>query len=83
MPPICIMTRMTSWPKRDQFVYVSAMISPVTHVALVEVNSASNGLVHCPIREDTGRQSRTVPVRMTRIKLRAMILVGLIRYIHL
>jgi hypothetical protein len=61
---------------------VSAAIRPVTQVALVEVKRASRGDVQEPVLDETGRQSKNIPVRITRIKLRAMILVGLILFIH-
>ncbi len=83
IPPICIMKRMTICPNRDQFENVSAMTSPVTHVALVDVNRASTISVHWPVRDEIGRQSSNVPVRITAIKLSAMIRVGLILNIHL
>ena len=63
IPPICIIKRMTICPNRDQFENVSAMTSPVTHVALVDVNRASTISVHWPVRDEIGRQSSNVPVR--------------------
>ncbi|GAB5616410.1 hypothetical protein JCM31739_12350 [Faecalimonas canis] len=39
IPPTCIRPRMTACPKKDQCVYVSTLINPVTQVAEVAVKN--------------------------------------------
>ena len=41
---------MTNWPKADQYVAVSCIMSPVTQTAEVEVNNASEKGVASPLR---------------------------------
>ena len=40
-PPICISAASTTWPKTVKLSKASMAIRPVTHTALVDVNSAS------------------------------------------
>lgn len=41
-PPSWISSRMKAWPSGVKYVAVSTTMSPVTHAALVDVNSASS-----------------------------------------
>ncbi len=45
---------MTNWPKADQYVAVSCIMSPVTQTAEVEVNNASEKGVASPLRLENG-----------------------------
>ena len=64
-PPISINKAITSWPKGVQCVAVSTRVSPVTHVALVEVNSAVINPVWLPGRVAKGNSNKTVPTAIT------------------
>ena len=56
-PPTWISARMTTWPKPDQYTGVSTTISPVTHTALVAVNSAvTSGSRARPLPRDRQHQ---------------------------
>ena len=60
-PPTCMRPRITTSPNVDQYDGVSTTISPVTHTALVDVNSAvMNDAPPSPAR-DSGSISSTVP----------------------
>ena len=64
-PPTWIRHKITVCPKTDQYVAVSLVISPVTQVAEVAVNSASrNGALPAPARAH-GSISRIVPDAIT------------------
>ena len=78
MPPICIISKMTSWPKTDQCENVSNTTRPVTQVALVAVKKASTNPVHSPDEEERGRHNRKEPDSITKRKLNAISLVVLI-----
>ena len=64
-PPTWIKSRITSCPNRDQWVYVSKRISPVTHAADVAVKNESDRGVIAPSAEANGRHSSMVPIKMT------------------
>ena len=64
-PPICMSSRMTAWPKPDQYVAVSTRTSPVTQEALTAVNSAVTKPVASPLSEAAGSISNMVPAAMT------------------
>lgn len=53
-PPISMRQSITICPKSDQYVAVSCTTSPVTHVAEVDVNSASSNDVWIPSLEEMG-----------------------------
>ena len=71
-PPIWIITRMTHWPKSDQWVKVSTVTRPVTHVALVAVKSASRKVVVWPSFAEKGIKRSSVPTVMMIKKPREM-----------
>ena len=72
-PPISIIIRITIWPRLLHWLQVSANTSPVTHVAEVAVNSAVITPALCPFREDAGRVSSSVPIRIIPRNVKAMI----------
>ena len=73
IPPICISVMITPCPKYDQYVAVSCTMRPVTQVADVAVNSASeNGVIPCPF-EDIGNISSRVPSIISAKKLKMII----------
>ena len=78
MPPICIKTKITICPNKDHLVKVSAIINPVTQVALVAVKRASKGYVQQPSLDAIGKHKNNVPVNIKRIKLNAISREGLI-----
>ena len=60
-PPTAAPAMMTAWPKGDQAVAVSTVVSPVTQTAEVAVNRASTRLApRWPPGVAIGRRSRTV-----------------------
>ena len=60
-PPTWISSKMTACPNPLQYVGVSTVTKPVTHTALVAVNSAvTSGAPSGPTR-DTGSINRSVP----------------------
>lgn len=63
-PPICINIMMTNFPKSDQYVPVSATISPVTHTEDVEVKSASKKPMLCPFAEEKPIFKMTAPIKI-------------------
>ena len=71
----------TAWPKGDQCEVVSTTERPVTQVAEVAVNRASNGWVKPPEAEARGRASRAVPRAMSSKKLITMSRMGAVRFI--
>ncbi len=74
-PPNCTSSRITAWPNRLQCSAVTTVVSPVTQVDEVAVNSASSSGVDCPSADAAGRESSTVPIRIATRKPRAIILV--------
>ena len=64
---------MIIWPNNEKCVNVSKTTSPVTQVALVEVNKASKKLVHVPALLAIGKQRSNVPIIIILKKLRANI----------
>ena len=68
-----ISSKMTNWPKADQYVAVSCIMSPVTQTAEVEVNNASEKGVVSPLRLENGNIKRKVPKRLTPEKPRMII----------
>ena len=75
-PPIWISTMITIFPKRLQYAPLGRTVSPVTQVALTEVNIASANGVNFPAADETGRQSRTPPRSISARKPRIMICVA-------
>ncbi len=67
-PPTLMATRMTTWPKPDQYVAVSTVTSPVTQTADTAVNSASTNGARWPLAVATGSESRPVTRTMTLAK---------------
>ncbi len=63
-PPIWMSTRITTWPNGDQWVAVSTTTRPVTHTALVAVNTASSSDVDRPGVCDTGSINNALPITM-------------------
>jgi hypothetical protein len=53
----------TVWPARVRAEYVSTTVRPVTHTALVAVNSASIYLM-LPLEDARGRASNRLPTKM-------------------
>ena len=49
-----------------QCVAVVTVTKPVTQTEVVEVNSASIKLVHCPVAEEIGNVKRNAPVKITK-----------------
>ena len=72
IPPICISKIITTCPKIDQYENVSKTVSPVTHVALVAVNSESTKPVHSLDLEDIGKDKSPAPNKIKRKKLTAI-----------
>lgn len=64
IPPIWIRQRMTPWPKKDQWVYVSTWIRPVTHVADVAVKKPVNKLAASGFLVEIGRAKSIEPIHM-------------------
>ncbi len=60
-PPIWISARITPCPNPDQYTGVSVTMSPVRHVADVEVNNASTRLAPAPVSVATGSINSIVP----------------------
>ena len=60
---------MTNWPKADQYVAVSCIMSPVTQTAEVEVNNASEKGVASPLRLENGNIKRKVILCTTAVLL--------------
>ena len=73
IPPIWISVMMTPCPKSDQYAAVSFTISPVTQVADVAVNSASENEVIPRPFDEMGSISSSVPSIMSTKKLRIII----------
>ena len=63
-PPSWIIIMMMICPKRLHWTQVSTVMSPVTQVAEVAVNSASKKPTLIPLREAMGRVSSSAPSRM-------------------
>ena len=68
-PPICIRNSMISRPIPEKSAPVSFTISPVTHVALVEVKNASTIPIEAPLAEHWGRDKRLAPMTIVIRKL--------------
>jgi len=76
-PPICISVNITNLPNKEKYVPVSRHTRPVTQVAEVAVKSEFAKFVSCPFAEENGRDRSTVPVSITRRKLKTTINEGL------
>ena len=74
-PPICINTKITACPKVLQVETVGSVTSPVTHVDVVAVKSASKYGTLCPVAELIGNTKRILPIKITPKKLNKMICV--------
>ena len=68
-PPIWIRQRMTACPKMLHEVTVGTTTRPVTHVAVVEVKSASIKGVKLPVADDIGSMSKSAPIKIAAMKL--------------
>ena len=66
-------SRMTNWPKCDQYEAVSTTVSPVTHEAETAVKSAAIGVAPCPLCVAHGVMSRSAPETMRKTKLSTII----------
>jgi hypothetical protein len=73
-PPNWMSRSMTACPAGVKSFAVSSTTSPVTHTAEVDVNSASTKLI--PRYVQNGSERRTAPERMSRTKLRSILLMG-------
>ena len=68
----------TICPNKEKYVPVSATLSPVTQVALVEVNSALKNGRDDPSLLEIGNINNNAPVKMTTIKPSGKTLIGFI-----
>ena len=73
-PPTSIKRAITACPKPVQWVAVLTKVSPVTHVALVDVKNAVIKLVRSPLTVAQGKSSNSVPLTMTSRNPRVRIL---------
>ena len=73
MPPTWISSRITAWPNGDQEEAVSSTTSPVTQTAEVAVNRQSANPALPVSRLESGRESSSVPVRISAINPKAII----------
>ena len=75
-PPIWINSMITTCPKVEKSVGVSSVARPVTHTALVAVNSASIGEIERPSPAEIGKLSSTVPTAMIAKKVQQIRISG-------
>ena len=74
-PPICISTRITICPNKLHVETVGSVTSPVTHVDVVAVKSASKYGTLFPVAELTGNDSKMLPIKITPKKLSRIVCV--------
>ena len=69
IPPTCISTMSTTWPKTLRSCPTEITLSPHTARDVVEVNSAGTKSSPRPSVVETGSMSRRVPARFTMRKM--------------
>ena len=67
-PPTAMASAMTPWPKIDQWVAVSTVVSPVTHTAETAVKKTSTKATGSSSAAAKGRLSRAVTMTMMMLK---------------
>ena len=75
--PIWNKNKMTARPKRLHVWKVSTTVNPVTQVAENDVNIAVKKGTEIPLRDETGKRSRIVPIAIITKKPNMIILAGL------